>query len=72
MQNNESGGRLAFVEQRDGKEGAIAFAKQTKFLYHKALAQRNTHHKRGGYGLVYRQELVESCIVFREYLKNNP
>lgn len=63
--------RLAFTEKRDGRDGAVAFAQQGVFVYRKALAQRNKNGKRCGYGQAYRQELVESCIVFRQFLRAN-
>lgn len=62
--------RLAFTERRDGRSGALAFAAQGMLVYRKALAQRNQNGKRCGYGQAYRRELVESCIVFRQFLSD--
>lgn len=63
--------RLAFVAARDGEAGAIAFARQGMLVYRKALAERNRAGYRAGYGLAYRRELVESCLVYRRYLRNH-
>lgn len=63
--------RLAFVIERDGKIGASSFAQRVLCQYRKALAQRNQHGKRCGYGQAYRRELVESCIVFRQFLRTH-
>lgn len=63
--------RLRFVFNRDGLEGAIRFAKQTIHVYRASLKQRNKNGKRTGYGLVYRKELVASCVVARRFLRDN-
>ena len=63
--------RLAFVKQRDGVVGAIAFAKQGISVYRAALAQRNRLGFRCGYGKEYRKTLVESLIVYRRFLRSN-
>lgn len=63
--------RLRFVRDRDGIEGAIRFAKQTIQVYRASLKQRNKAGKRTGYGLVYREELVASCVVARRFLRDN-
>ncbi len=63
------GQRLAFVEARDGRASAGAFARQTLGIYRSALAQRNRAGFRCGYGLEYRRELVESCLALRRYLR---
>ena len=63
--------RLQFVAERDGVAGAVTFAKQTMRAYRRALGQRNQNGKRAGYGLVYRKELVMSCVVFRRFLRDN-
>jgi hypothetical protein len=61
--------RLKFHEARDGLEGALAFAKQTYFVYRKNLAIRNAGGFRCGYSLTYRRPLVESCVILRQYIK---
>jgi hypothetical protein len=53
--------RLEFLEWRDGKEGAIAFARRTFASYGAAL--------KTPYGRVYRRTLVCSRVVFRQYLR---
>jgi hypothetical protein len=63
--------RLRFVAGRDGLDGAIRFAKQTIHVYRASLKQRNQNGKRTGYGLVYRKELVVSCVVIRRFLRDN-
>lgn len=63
--------RLQFVAERDGVDGAVRFANQAMRAYRAALAQRNKNGKRTGYGLVYRKELVVSCVVFRRFLRDN-
>lgn len=64
--------RIAFIKSRDGQDGATAFVKQTYAIYRRTLKQRNAHGRRVGLGAVYRREFIESCLVFREYLRNNP
>lgn len=62
--------RLAFIEGRDGRDGAVAFARQGLFVYREALTQRTKNGKRRGYAQSYRRELVASCIVFRQFLRS--
>lgn len=61
--------RLALVEHRDGLIAAKAFAQQGMLVYRKALAQRTPRGHRCGYGQAYRRELVESLIVYRQFLR---
>lgn len=63
--------RLAFIEGRDGKEAAIAFAKQTYRNYRKAvLTSRKRKAPKIHYASLpeYRRSFIESCAVFRQYL----
>ena len=69
MTNIEQG-RIDFVMNRDGKEGAINFCKQTLSVYRKAI-KRNKNGVRTGYGSAYRKSLVLSCIAFRKFLQSN-
>ena len=58
--------RLAFVMGRDGLDGAMQFARQTYKIYR---AQRKVRPLT--YGKEYRQELIVSCVVFREFIRRN-
>jgi hypothetical protein len=62
--------RLSFVEKRDGKEAAVAFAKQGLYVYRSALKERNSGGFRTGYGAAYRSSLIYSCLIYRRYLRN--
>ncbi|AXS83027.1 MULTISPECIES: hypothetical protein [Marinobacter] len=58
--------RLAFVEGRDGVATAAAFAKQGIGQYESAVREADS----GGnqYGAAYRESLLASIRVYREYL----
>ena len=56
--------RLRFVEERDGKEAALAFAKQTLQSYRKA-AQTQKHF---AHCMPFRPHFVASLIVLRKYI----
>ncbi|OGA77750.1 MAG: hypothetical protein A3G81_29655 [Betaproteobacteria bacterium RIFCSPLOWO2_12_FULL_65_14] len=70
--------RLRFIEGRDGKAAAIAFARRTYGQYRECLLlkrrvldargqkDRKPHHATFP---EYRRGFVESCIVFRRYLR---
>lgn len=58
--------RLAFVYTRDGLAGALAFAKQT---YNAYRAQRKLRPMK--YGRAYREEMIVSCVVFRQFLREH-
>ena len=63
--------RIAFVEQRDGKEAAIAFAKQTYRIYRTAvLSSRKRKATKVHFASLpeYKRSFIESCTVFRQYL----
>lgn len=66
--------RLNFVENRDGKESALAFAIQTYNTYRQALKQSR---KRGSckphFATLpeYRLGFVLSCLDFRQYIRDN-
>jgi hypothetical protein len=62
--------RLRFVEVRDGRPGAIVFARQTLRLY-RAAVRRGQDGRRSGYGSAYRRALLESCLDFRVYLRQH-
>lgn len=55
--------RIAFVERRDGIEGAKAFCRQGLVVYRAAL--------KTPYGEAYRRPLIESLIAFRRYLRSH-
>lgn len=63
--------RLQFLIERDGIDGAIAFAKQTLRTYRTHLKRRNKGGHRMGYGLAFRRPLVSSCVVFRRFLRDH-
>ncbi len=54
--------RLAYIESRDGYPAARAFARQTYGIYRRA--------RKTPYGKAYRAELIVSCVVFRNFLRN--
>ena len=60
--------RIAFVCDRDGGDGAVAFAKRALGAY-RACVRRKSNGRRSGYGSAYRRSLVLSCIVFREFIR---
>ena len=73
--------RLAFVEQRDGIQGAVAFARQGVRIYRSCVLQS----ARRGYGVKgsayadktphhasfreYRRGFIESYIAFKAYVE---
>jgi len=62
--------RLAFIEQRDGKEATIKFAKDTYKMYRMAI-KRDENGKRTPYGGAFRRKLIISCLQFRAYIREN-
>jgi hypothetical protein len=58
--------RLAFIEQRDGKEAAIDFARRTLKLYKQALIKPKHTFIRP-----IRLSLHESVRFFKYYLRKN-
>lgn len=67
---HHEGDRLRFVETRDGRPGAIAFAQQGLRIY-RAAVKRGRDGRRSGYGSAYRRALLESCLDFRHYLRQH-
>ena len=61
--------RLAFIEVRDGAEKMIEFAKQTYKVYR--LCRRGKTGMPTPYGKAYRNELIVSCVVLRQVLRQN-
>jgi len=75
--------RLAFVENRDGIAGALAFAKQGVLIYRRCVLQS----AKRGYGVKgspfadmkthhashreYRRTFIESYLDFKQYLSIN-
>lgn len=64
--------RLAFVTHRDGPEAALAFARQTLFVYRTCLFRS----RKRGFSFPhhaslpeYRRAFVQSCLELRNYLK---
>lgn len=54
-------GRLVFIEERDGKEAAIAFAKQGIRLYRSCVLQRKT---------LNRDKMICSYKFFKKYVRH--
>ena len=53
--------RIAFLEARDGKVSVCLWVHRTLQLYRTAL--------KTPYGRAYRRSLIESCLDFRQYLR---
>ena len=58
--------RLYSIQKDISHEAAIAFAKQTYAAYR---AQRKMRPMK--YGRAYREEMIGSCVVFRQYIRKN-
>lgn len=66
--------RLTFIEARDGKDAAIEFAQRTLTIYRRSLLQsRKRGFVKPHHASIpeYRQSFIESCIEFKQYLKDN-
>lgn len=65
--------RIAFLEQRDGKVGALAFAIQTLDVYRKSTRPWRDEHGRIRWRFlhdpVYRASFIHSMIFFRNYIR---
>jgi len=70
--------RLRFIERRDGKAAAIAFVRRTYGQYRECLLlkrrvldTRGENDRKPHHATLpeYRRGFVESCIVFRAYLR---
>lgn len=64
--------RLKFVEERDGVDGAIDFAKQTLKVYRMALRRSRKRGFNPPHHATlpeYRLGFIESCLDFRAYLR---
>lgn len=59
--------RLRFLEARDGRAGAVDFARRTLRIY-RAAVKRGRNGRRSAYGGAYRRALLMSCLDFRAYL----
>ncbi|RLB66584.1 MAG: hypothetical protein DRH08_05850 [Deltaproteobacteria bacterium] len=60
MINQAETERLRFVEERDGKDEALAFAKQTMAIYRQAVLNKNHF----GSTRTYRQRFIEGYLSF--------
>lgn len=66
--------RLQFVEQRDGLERALSFARQTLEVYWNCVKRKPgarpgpEHFTRSGYGSAYRRSLIEAILTLRKYI----
>jgi hypothetical protein len=62
--------RIKFLESRDGIEGAKSFALRTYAAYRTALfAHKKGRKKHFASTPEYRLSFIESCLVFRAYLR---
>ncbi len=64
--------RLGFVENRDGIAGAIAFARQCRSQYRKAvLASRKRGLTKPSHASLpeYRRGFIESYLAFKRYIE---
>ncbi|WP_152205168.1 hypothetical protein [Marinobacter changyiensis] len=61
--------RIAFVVNRDGVPAALAFARQGVGQYESAI--RETDSGGNQYGAAYREGLLASIRVYRQYLQQN-
>ena len=59
--------RLAFMEDRDGFDKMLEFAKQTYRVYRSC--RRGKDGKPIPYGRAYREELAVSCVVLRQVIR---
>lgn len=65
--------RLQFVKERNGKEAAIAFAKQTMTIYRAAvLASRKRGYEKPHHASLpeYRKRFIKSYCSFKRYIAN--
>lgn len=63
--------RIAFVEQRDGVDGAIEFARRTVDIYRKAVLQtirRGNNKAHFASSIQFKRGFIESYIVLKQYL----
>lgn len=70
MNTEES--RLAFLEQRDGTEGALDFALRTRSIYRKAvLMSRKRGHTKPHHASLpeYRRGFIESYVTLKRYIE---
>lgn len=66
--------RIAFIENRDGKEAALVFVKQTFSVYRKSLYQsRKRGFQKPHHATLpeYRLGFIQSCLAFRKYIREN-
>lgn len=70
--------RITFLEQRDGREAALDFAKRTYLKYRECLLlkrhvldRRGMRDKKAHHATFpeYRRGFIESCLVFRRFLR---
>lgn len=64
---NSESARIAFLENRDGEQGAIDFAERTICIYHNALANKDHHLTLDR----YRSHTVGSIDFLERYLTRN-
>lgn len=60
--------RLTFVEARDGREAACAFARATLAVYRAVLLGRGPQRVL----TLYRRPLIESVVVLRRFVAGCP
>ena len=63
---NAEHNRLTFLTERDGLEGAVAFARRTRDIYRKHVLYMKRKYKRDG-----RAAYVRSYLAFKQFVENN-
>ena len=56
--------RLRFLEERDGKDAALSFARG-------AYSRYRDHLKKYGRSLILRREIVRECLTLRSYVRSS-
>ena len=63
---NTEQNRLAFLIERDGLEGAVAFARRTRDIYRTHVLYMKRKHMRDG-----RAGYVRSYLALKQFVENN-
>ncbi len=66
--------RLRFIEERDGQNAALVFARRTYAIYRECLGFDGKNNRKFHHASIaaYRKSFIESCLVFRKYLRDAP
>jgi CMP-2-keto-3-deoxyoctulosonic acid synthetase len=62
--------RISFLENRDGIEGALEFAKRTVMLYRKSVLKRGGNNREFHHASIkeYRRSYIESYVFLKTYI----